>query len=183
MGGLEYPDRHLCAVFAIVEQAYSSLATPVNFTMFGGTLLTKICDALLGNDKIISIFSDLFTPDQFSTDTLNTTLSYYMKVFGNDRAKDMCYRFKSNITNGPTVGLRATVLLIKGEGREIQNYQETRHQCSEDKRHCVGQKLWTVRINFDDESNDEPEVYNEPVVDETTEHTTMQKIADQEVEE
>ena len=32
-------------------------------------------------------------------------------------------------------------------------------------------------------SNDEPEVYDEPVDDKTTEHTTMQEIADQEVEE
>ena len=40
-----------------------------------------------------------------------------------------------------------------------------------------------MRINFDDESDDEPEVYDEPIVDKTTEHTTMQQIADQEVKE
>ena len=78
--------------------------------------MTKICDALLDNVKIISILSDLFTPDQFSTDTLNTTLSYYMKVFGNVWDKDLCYRYYSNMKNGPTVGLRATVLLTKGKG-------------------------------------------------------------------
>ena len=40
-----------------------------------------------------------------------------------------------------------------------------------------------MRINFDNEFGDEPEVYDELVVDETIEHTTMQQIADQEVEE
>ena len=66
--------------------------------MFGRTLLTKICDALLNNDNFTSIFSDLFMPDQFSTDTLNTTLRYYMKVFGNLRDKDLCNIYNSNIT-------------------------------------------------------------------------------------
>ena len=39
---LKIPDIYLYTVFAIVELVYSKMATPVTFTMFGGSLLEQI---------------------------------------------------------------------------------------------------------------------------------------------
>ena len=89
LGALTIPDIHFYTVFAIVELVYSKMATPVNFTMFGGSLLAQILQGILQNENIISLFSDLFTPGKFSSDILLVTLQYYLKVFGNVRAKDL----------------------------------------------------------------------------------------------
>ena len=72
-----------------MEKVYSTITTPDNFTMFGGLLLANILSGILGNQMIIDLFSDLFADDQFSEDTMGTSMTYYVKVFGNVRAKDI----------------------------------------------------------------------------------------------
>lgn len=67
-GGLKYPDRKLYYVFAVIEFAFMKLATPTpdNFIMYGGTLMADVLHELLENPKLLCLFSDLFTPGQFS---------------------------------------------------------------------------------------------------------------------
>ena len=107
-GGLKYPDIQLYTVFAIMEKVYSTLSTPSNFMLFGGMLLVRICDAMVQNDDLILLFSDLFSNSEptFDAQTIVNTLRYYVKVFGNVRAKDLCYRYNSNIQKGARVGTR-----------------------------------------------------------------------------
>ena len=115
MGGLKYPNLQLYTVFAVIEKVYSSLATPVNFTLFGGMLLVYILDGMLKNEVLTSLFAELFDGTSFTEDTIETTMKYYVKVFGNVRAKDLCYRMNSNITKaGATVGVRQTLAAMKG---------------------------------------------------------------------
>ena len=46
--------------FGLVEAVYANTATAGNFTMFGGTLLTQICEGILTNETIVSLFSSLY---------------------------------------------------------------------------------------------------------------------------
>ncbi|KAL9181507.1 hypothetical protein ACHAXT_010312 [Thalassiosira profunda] len=105
-GGLKYPNWQLYSFFAIMEKVYSSITTPDNFTMYGGTLLSEICSEMLRNETLVDLFADLYEPEAFSAETIAIAMSYYVKVFGNVRAKDLCYRYNSNIQKGATVGLR-----------------------------------------------------------------------------
>ena len=115
MGGLKYPNLQLYTVFAVIEKVYSSLATPVNFTLFGGMLLVYILDGMLKNEVLTSLFAELFDGTSFTEETIEATMKYYVKVFGNVRAKDLCYRMNSNITKaGATVGTRQTLAAMKG---------------------------------------------------------------------
>ncbi|KAL7529591.1 hypothetical protein ACHAXR_003043, partial [Thalassiosira sp. AJA248-18] len=109
LGGLKYPNLKLYTAFAVMEKVYSSLSTPQNFTMFGGMLLEDLCSGMIENETIRALFFELFDSNKFSEDTILTAMRYYMKVFGNVRAKDVCYRYNSNIKKGPTVGLRPTL--------------------------------------------------------------------------
>ena len=108
LGGLKYPDVKLYTVFAVIEKVYSKLATPTNFMMFGGQLMTRICAGILNNETLIALFSDLFDT-HFSEDTIFTAMQYYIGVFGNLRSKDLCYRFNSNLLNSASVGLRQSL--------------------------------------------------------------------------
>ena len=109
MDGLKYPNLKLYSAFALIEKVYSSLATPGNFMTFGGRLLDSICEEVMDNETIYDIFFDLFDSSKFSDDEMKQAMQYYIKVFGNCRAKDVCYRYNSNITQGDTVGLRQTL--------------------------------------------------------------------------
>ena len=74
-----------------------------------------ILDGMLKNDVLASLFSNLFDGTSFTDDTIEATMKYYLKVFGNVRAKDLCYRMNSNITKaGATVGTRQTLAALKG---------------------------------------------------------------------
>ena len=127
MGGLKYPNLQLYTVFAVIEKVYSSLATPVNFTLFGGMLLVYILDGMLKNEVLTSLFAELFDGTSFTEDTIETTMKYYVKVFGNVRAKDLCYRMNSNITKaGATVGTRQTLAAMKGGAGGTKKKQQGR---------------------------------------------------------
>jgi flagellar biosynthesis GTPase FlhF len=141
-GGLKYPDLTLYTVFAVIEKVYSTIATPINFTMFGGTLLSQILDGVLHNNTVVKLFTDLFTPnDKFSSDTISSTLQYYLKVFGNVRAKDLCYRYNSNLHKSATVGLRPS--LAGGVGRS--DGDDKNKQASKKKRKRPTKKATTKK--------------------------------------
>ena len=112
-GGLQYPDKALYRAFALIEYTYSHLANPHNFVVFRGRLLGKLCGGMLENATMIDIFIGLFQVGEFSRDTILTTLQYYLSVFGNVRAKNLCYRFNSNLNKAPTVGKRQELAAIK----------------------------------------------------------------------
>ena len=119
-GGLKYPDILLCTVFGIIEAVFSSLTAPKNFTMFGRTLLDDICKATLGNKQIIIIFEDLFPKGKFSATKRDTALAYYLQVFVNVQAKDLCYLYNSNIyKQTKQQGVRQTLCAITGGKEEI----------------------------------------------------------------
>jgi len=70
LGGLAYPDNALYSVFALIEKAFSVVATPRNFSIFGETLLDDISKSLKKNDQLISDFNGLFDDDAFSKETI-----------------------------------------------------------------------------------------------------------------
>ena len=80
--------------------------------------MPDILKAMLDNQKIFDLFSDLFSTHQFSRTIIYAALGYYMKVFGNVRAKDLCYRYNSNIHKGNTVGLRQQLAGGKKGGKK-----------------------------------------------------------------
>lgn len=133
-GGLKYPDLALFSVFSMMETAYSRLANSTNFTVFGGTLLTQICAEMLSNETIVSVFSDLFEPGRFSAETIAITMEYYVKVYGNVRAKDLCYRYNSNIMKGATVGLRQKLAAGGTKGKKEASEPEVGEDSDGNKR-------------------------------------------------
>ena len=112
-GSLQYPDKDLYHTFTTIELVYSHLATPHIFMIFGGTLLSKICGNMIENTTIVCLFSALFTSDKFDDETIIKTLQYCLKVFGNVRARDLCYHFNSNLNNSATAGLQQSLARIK----------------------------------------------------------------------
>ncbi|KAL9188663.1 hypothetical protein ACHAXT_007041 [Thalassiosira profunda] len=164
-GGLKYPNKTLYTVFALIEKAYSTVATIYNFATFGGYLLGDICDGILENEDIRSLFWDLFQPDEFDDETIYEALRYYVKVFGNVRAKDLCYRYNSNIQKGATVGLRQRLAGGKG-GKGGKKKATTKRQKTSDEK---------------EESEDEPEVYEEEKATPEQQHKALQDVAAEEV--
>ena len=82
--------------------------------------MVKIKDGILGNQDLIGLFTDLFPQNKFSEGTIQITMQYYLKVFINVRARDLCYRFNSNITKGATVGLRQTLASGKRDPTKVE---------------------------------------------------------------
>lgn len=153
-GGLKYPNKMLYTVFLLIEKVYSTLATPYNFATFGGHLLGDICEGMLENGDILDLFTKLFQPDDFDDDTIYEALRYYVKVFGNVRAKDLCYRYNSNIQKGATVGLRqqlanAAATNKKGAKKQSAKKQKRSEQQEEEEK---------------EESEEEPEDQHEAML-------------------
>ena len=69
-------------------------------------LLSHICTGMFENTKIIELWSNLFVENMFSSSTLEVAVKYYVKVFGDVRAKVPCRRYNSSIKKGSTVGIR-----------------------------------------------------------------------------
>ena len=102
LGGLKYPDRALYVVFGVCEMVFVSLTTPNNFTHFGGTLVSQIRDALIVNGSVQGLFKDLYLGTVFDDATISSAFGFYLQVFMNVRAKDLVYRFNSNIAKKST---------------------------------------------------------------------------------
>ncbi|EJK69929.1 hypothetical protein THAOC_08765 [Thalassiosira oceanica] len=154
LGGLKYVNKSLFEIFGLWEYVYSNLAIVSNLTMFGGSLLSQLCNGMLENEQVVSQFEKLFVEGEFSKETVKSTLDYYMKVFGNVRAKDLCYRLNSNISKGPSVGLRQSVCGARATGRRKPKKEKKQEKKSEAKR-----KRRRKYESSDDE--DEPEVYDD----------------------
>ena len=118
IGGLKYPNLRLYSVFAIVEKVFSSLTTSANFIKFGGTLINSVREALLQNESVLGLFSDLYTTEEeYDRATIRLAFSYYLQVFVNVRAKDLCFRFNSNIYKGSgEQGIRQTMAAVARDG-------------------------------------------------------------------
>ena len=159
VGGLKYPNLQLYSVFAIVEKVFSSLTTTANFIKFGGTLINKVGEALLQNESVVGLFSDLYTTAEYDRTTIRLAFAYYLQVFVNVRAKDLCYRFNSNIYKGSgDQGLRQTMAAVAREG---------------DKR---SKKFKSIIA-------DEPEVYPEEVASAEEEITALTRVAEDECDD
>ena len=62
--------------------------------------------------NLVLLFEDLF-PGKFSAATRETAFAYYLQVFVNIRAKDLCYRYNSNIYKATKQqGVRQTLCAI-----------------------------------------------------------------------
>jgi len=110
LGGLKYPDRALYVVFGVCEIVFSSLTTSNNFTYFGGTLVSQIRDALTANESVQGLFKDLYHGTVFDDATISSAFGFYLQVFINVRAKDLVYRYNSNILKKSTEqGLRQSL--------------------------------------------------------------------------
>lgn len=196
-GGLKYPNLQLYTVFAVIEKVYSSLATPVNFTLFGGMLLVYILDGMLQNAVLTSLFADLFEGTSFTEDTIKATMKYYVKVFGNVRAKDLCYRMNSNITKaGATVGTRQTLAAIKGGAggakKKRKKIQPTAEE-EEEKAEEASQQSTAPMDTTDDNdakddttyasSDDELPVYDEEQLTTEGQHDALKELAEQDMED
>ena len=95
--------------FAVIEKVYSSLTSTHNFMIFGGMLMEKVCLGMMENPTIISLFSGLFDNNNFSEETITAIMRHHMKVFGNVRVKDLCFRCNSNTMNRVAVALHQTL--------------------------------------------------------------------------
>ena len=72
------------------------------------------CGDLFGdteNKIIYCIFTGLFSKSPFSETKIQAVRKFYIRVFGNVQAKDVCYRYNSIITKGNTVGLQQTIVI------------------------------------------------------------------------
>ena len=118
LGSLKYPDKALYSVFALIEKAFSVVATPRNFSIFGGRLLDDISKSLQKSDQLISDFNGLLDDDKFSKETIQECMVYYLSVFGNVRARDLAFWYNSNIKKGPEVGLRQTLATAKTTNKQ-----------------------------------------------------------------
>ena len=83
--------------------------------MFGGTLLDDIHKVMLRNKEIIILFEDLFPKGKFNPTKRDTALEYYLQVFVNVQAKDLCYRYNINIyKQTKQQGVRQTLCATTG---------------------------------------------------------------------
>ena len=159
-GGLKYPDLVLYTVFAVVEKIFSLLTTPTNFMTFGGSLLIEIRRAMLVNEKLVLLFEDLF-PGKFSEATRETAFAYYLQVFVNVRAKDLCYRYNSNIYKATKQqGVRQTLCAITGGGKKKK--AKSKQQSKE---------------------TEEPDIYPEEEVTPENENATLLTLAEDDIDD
>ena len=184
LGGLKYPDKALYSVFVLIEKAFSIVATPRNFSIFGGRLLDDISKTLQKNEQLISDFSGLFDDDVFPKDTIHECMVYYLSVFGNVRARDLAFRYNSNIKKGPEVGLRQTFATAKAttkaeatvKGKKPSNKKKK----GKGKRKTV--KAQTGEFDGYVSSDAEPEVCPEQNTNTNDQHAALQNLSTTEVD-
>ena len=87
-----------------------------------------------------------YPTDLFNRDTIASTLEYYLKVFGNVRAKDLCYRYNSNILKGATVGVRQR--LAGGGGKGSKKGKKKKQNDKNTDGNTTG-KMTRIRIRVD----------------------------------
>ena len=105
-----------------MEYCYSKLATPDNLYTYGGLVLGCICEEIASHDNFIEHFESLFRAGAYDVETVNTSLRYYVKVFGNLRAKDLARKYNARLSKTTTVGLRQR-LATKGPTKKPNKRQ------------------------------------------------------------
>jgi len=180
LGGLKYINMSLFETFGLWEYVYSNLAIVSNLTMFGGSLLSQLCNGMLENEQVVSRFEKLFAEGEFSKETVKSTLEYYMKVFGNVRAKDLCYRLNSNLSKGPSVGLRQSVCGARATGK--RKSKKEKKQEKKEKSRAKRQRKRTYESS-DDEG--EPAEYDDGdgSASDDEQHSELLKSAEEEINE
>ena len=127
--------------------------------MFGGMLLDDIRRAMLNNNQIIILFEDLFPKGKFSANKRDSALAYYLQVFVNVRAKDLCYRYNSNIyKQTKQQGVRQTLCAITGGGKKKSKKPNKQNNTIAD--------------------IEEPEIYPEEDVSPEMQHQSLQVLAE-----
>ena len=176
-GELKYPDLTLYTVFAIIEKVYSTMTHPTNFELFGGVLLVKICNGMLDNQTLLALFTDLFPVGKFGADTIQTTMQYYLKVFGNVRVKDLVFRYNSNIIKGNTVGLRQGLAAgCRGQKTEKDTNQPPKKKS---KKHDDD----SYNPEDDNESDDDDSFVYDVDINAEEEHKILQELADMNIDQ
>jgi len=186
-GGLKYPDLQLYTCFAVMESIYSNLATVDNFTKFGGTLLITICQGMLKNERLISLFTELYVVEGeklFPDDVIVESMAYYIKVFGNVRAKDLCYRLNSNILKGATVGVRQTLAATKGKGtKKKKKGKGKKQQQKTKKRRKKTQQEEEEEEEAAEEVDDTSEEEEELPSTDASKHESLLALAEEDMED
>lgn len=116
-GCLKYPDRQLYLLMAKIEYCYVNLATPQNLRTYGGIVLSYICGEITTNEYLVSHFRSLLREDEYTEATIISAFRYYVKVFGNLRAKDLSRKLNAQLHKSTTAALRPS-LATKGEKKK-----------------------------------------------------------------
>lgn len=81
------------------------------------------------NETLVAMFTGLFEEGLFSTQTIKETMGYCLKVFGNVRAKDLCYRYNSNLRKAERrQGLRQNLASAAGRKKAGKPSEKERGQ-------------------------------------------------------
>jgi len=116
-GCLKYPDRQLYSLMAKIKYCYLNLATPQNLRTYGGIALSYICGEITTNDSLVSHFASLLREDVYTDTAIITAFKFYVKVFGNLRAKDLSRKLNAQLHKSTTAALRPS-LATKGEKKK-----------------------------------------------------------------
>ena len=106
-GCLSYPDIRFYCLIAKIEYCYYKLATPNNLMIFGGNVLSTICNAMIEHEVLSEHFATLYDDSSmFDRETIDDAFAFYVKVYSNLRLKDLCRKYNSQLHKTNTVGLR-----------------------------------------------------------------------------
>jgi hypothetical protein len=132
-GILTYPDRQFYSFIARIEFCYAELATPENLMVFGGGVLSTICDAIASHELFRDHFSSLLDDNSsFNPETIQETMEFYIKVFSNLRLKDLCRKYNSRLSKTNTVGIRQSLAANRKPTRVKQRKRDAMDEGDED---------------------------------------------------
>ena len=160
---------------------------------------------------LVTLFTGLYedADKEFSGDTIAAAFGYYMNVFGNVRAKELCYRYNSTIQKGATVGLRQTIAggatggkkknkstkkkknqstAAAKKKKKNQSTAEEKEEADEEKaeEEQVEEEQTTQQQAMDidgDESSDDESIYEEEELTESGQHHALVQLAEEDVDE
>lgn len=129
---LNFTNLAFFSLVAKMEYCYSKLATPDNLYTYGGLVLGCICDEIASHDNFIEHFESLFCAGAYDVETVNTSFRYYVKVFGNLRAKDLARKYNARLY------LKQQLLVcVKGLRRKVRRRNPTNVNAIEMKMQCL----------------------------------------------
>ena len=118
---LTYPDLQFYSLVATIEYCYVELATPENLMIFGGGVLSTICNAMTEHTHFREHFASLFNDNiTFEEATTQAALEFYVKVYSNLRLKDFCRKYNSQLSKTNTVGIRQSLAVNSKRNNNIK---------------------------------------------------------------